>query len=196
MKVKLLLLAVMSFSAAHATMAIDQSALVSTDGMAGFHQANLFQSFQQIANNIAGAEVLLLDGYGSGTGDITISLWNALPNAGGNLITSGTALGVAGGQWATVFWTPVAIAADTTYYLQFSGTNPTLALTGDANNGYSRGQIFANAGFASFANYDFTFQTYEDTTSNVGSLVGTPEPATMTMMAAGLAGLVMARRRR
>src|SRR5674476_203442 len=44
------------------------------------------QSFQQTANNIAGAGIYLAPYYGSGSQDITISLWSNLPTSGGTLI--------------------------------------------------------------------------------------------------------------
>jgi hypothetical protein len=79
--------------------------------MAVFAQGDLAQSFQQANNNVAGAGIFLLAGWGS-TGDVTIALWDNLPNQGGNLLASGTATGTPG-NWVDVFWAPVAVVTRT-----------------------------------------------------------------------------------
>jgi hypothetical protein len=43
------------------------------------------QSFQQTADNIAGAGIYLASGRGLGSADITIALWSNLPPSGGTL---------------------------------------------------------------------------------------------------------------
>jgi hypothetical protein len=175
-------------SLASAADVIDQNASTNNATMALFNQTGLAQSFQQAASNISGAGVFLESGVGN-TDTVIISLYTDLPNAGGTLLTSGSTTGTAG-QWAEVFWAPYAITADTTYFLVFSG-NTTLGISGDVENGYSRGSVFANTGYNQFADYDYTFRTYAST--NVAPV---PEPETYAMMLAGLGLLGLVRRRK
>lgn len=136
---------------AGATPFIDQQANINACNMANFSQGDLAQSFQQSAATIAGAGIFLTPYQGS-TDTVTISLWNNLPNATGTMLTQASVSGTAG-QWADVFWSPVSIVANTTYYLVFGG-NRTLGIAGDTNNGYGRGQVYANTGYGSFIEYD------------------------------------------
>jgi PEP-CTERM motif len=167
---------------------VDQSQLSDTVVMASFEQTDLAQSFQQTHDNIVGASIGLSADFGDGgTGDITISLYDQLPNQGGTLLASGTAYGVAAGEFATVSWNEVFITPDTTYYLVFTSTDNTLGVGGDVNNPYSRGQVYANSGFRSFPDYDYTFQTFAQ---------AVPEPSGLMLMALGLTGIAACRIRR
>lgn len=136
---------------------IDQNADTNNAYMAGFSQPDLAQSFQhQVANSICGAGIFLQPGIGS-SDNVTIELWTTLPNGGGNMLATGSAQGTAG-EWVDVTWAPVAISANTTYYLHFTG-NTTLGISGDIANGYPYGQVYANAGYGSFPGFDYTFRT-------------------------------------
>lgn len=178
-----------SLAGAQAAVIVDQDASTNTAYMAHFSQTNLAQSFQQNAGNIAGAGIFLQSGVGS-SDNVTISLFDKLPNNGGTLLASGTALGTQG-NWIDVFWGPVAIAADTTYFLVFtSGTN-TLGIAGDVTNTYKRGQTYANTGFGPFPSYDYTFRTYAD--DAFGGTVS--EPGALALFGLGLMGVTFARRR-
>lgn len=167
--------------AAHGQNVIDQNQPNAPDYMAGFAQGDLAQSFQPGAGNVSGAGIFLQAGVGS-TDNVTISLYDALPNAGGNLLASGSAVGTQG-TWLDVYWSPVTVTPDTTYYLVFTG-NTTLGVAGDIGNPYSRGHTYANSGFTPFSNFDYTFRTY--------TMIPAPGAAAML----GLAGLVAGRRRR
>ena len=167
---------------AGATPLINQEANVHAVNMANFSQRDLAQSFQQSAPTIAGAGIFLVPDMGR-TDTVTISLWNNLPNAAGTMLAQASVAGTAG-QWADVFWSPVAIAANTTYYLVFGGNN-TLAIAGDTNNGYGLGQVYANTGYQSFANFDYAFRTFA---------APVPEPTTVYLLLAGLSVLLLARR--
>ena len=153
--------------------------------MAIFNQTDLAQSFQQSANNIAGAGIYLQNGVGSGSADITIALWSNLPTSGGVLITSGTANTATNNHWLDVFWTPVGVAPSTTQYLVFTSSNGSYGIAGDTGNPYPFGHVYANSGFGSFPTFDYTFRTYSESTF-AGAV---PEPSTWAMMILGFAGL-------
>ena len=128
--------------------------------MAGFDQLDLAQSFQQTNDNISGAGILLMVGIGA-TDNVTISLWDGLPNAGGTLLASASAMGTAG-EWVDVFWGYYPITPETTYFLVFDG-NMTLGVAGDTNNPYPHGHVYANPGFQPFTGFDYAFRTYYTT---------------------------------
>lgn len=175
--------------AAQAAVVLDQDAPANNAYMAGFGQTDLAQSFKQSTSNIAGAGIHLWSG--GGTGDITISLYDQLPNNGGNLLASATGTGVSD-NWLDVFWSPVSIVADTTYFLVFTSSNSSMGINGDTNNGYSGGQVYANSGYGSFPSYDYTFRTYSD--NAFGNNV--PEPASMALVGLGLGAAMLGRRRK
>ena len=72
------------------------------------------QSFRQAGDNIAGAAVRISVFGASGT--ITLSVFDALPGTGGNLIASGTgpaptvATDFGDQAWMTVFWSAASTA--------------------------------------------------------------------------------------
>ena len=171
---------------------IDQNAPTNNVYMAAFSQRDLAQSFQQSAANIDGAGIFMQAGQGS-TAQLTIGLWNLLPNQTGAFqITSGT---VTANQnsWADVFWGAVAITPNSTYYLVFTTNDNSMGIAGDTNNGYAFGEVYANAGYGAFTQFDYTFRTYQDPNFNVA-----PEPASMTLLGTGLlaVGGIVTRRRR
>lgn len=139
---------------------IDQNQPSGPIYMAAFNQTDLAQSFMQTNDNIAGAGILLQTGVGT-SDNVTIQLWDALPNAGGTMLVEASAAGTAG-QWVDVFWTAETITPATTYYLVFTG-NSTLGIAGDLNNPYPNGNVFANPGYSPFPGYDYAFRTYYDT---------------------------------
>jgi hypothetical protein len=147
--------------------------------MAAFSQTDLAQSFQQSADNIAGAGIYLWL-YGN-PGNVTISLWDALPNAGGEMLASATDTGTPD-SWFDVYWDPVDVTPGETYYLVFTDDNTGMGIAGDTNNPYPYGHVFANPGYQPFPQYDYTFRTW-----------AIPAPGALALL--GLAGLVRTRRR-
>lgn len=173
---------------AGAQTVVDQSAATANSLMANFDQVGLAQSFQQNASTIAGAGVLM-GGNISGSATLTISLWDHIPDGNGSALASGTVLGTTG-QWANVYWSPVSIVANQTYYLDFNGGGiANIGIRGDIANGYARGMVFANH-YHAFPTFDYTFRTF----ASVAGVV--PEPSTYAMLVLGLGMLGFARIRR
>lgn len=144
---------------------VDQNQPNHPENMAEFFQTDLAQSFMQYHANISGAGIFLR--AEAGTDNVTIQLWDDLPNQGGVMLTEASETGVSG-QWVDVFWSAVAITPATTYYLVFTG-NTTLGIKGDVTNPYPNGQLYANPGFVPFPEYDYAFRTYYDTTFSLES---------------------------
>jgi hypothetical protein len=145
-------------SSASAQQCLDQDASANNACMAGFGQVDLAQSFiQSAAGNINGAGIYMNPSYGSPE-TLTIGLWDNLPNAGGNLLASGTGL-ASPGSYFDVSWPCVNVTAGMTYYLVFSST-ASMCYDGDVNNGYPNGMVFANPGYGAFPGFDYTFRTY------------------------------------
>lgn len=140
---------------------IDQNQPSGPVYMAAFSQGDLAQSFQQTNGNICGAGILLQAGIG-GSDNVTIAIWDALPNAGGTMLAEASATGTAG-DWVDVYWPTITITPATTYYLVFTG-NTTLGIAGDTSNPYPYGHVYANTGFSPFTGFDYAFRTYYDPT--------------------------------
>ncbi|MBK7406548.1 MAG: PEP-CTERM sorting domain-containing protein [Phycisphaerales bacterium] len=184
MKTLVALVAVAGLAGAAAADVIDQNQPQNDAYMASFGQGDLAQSFQtQSASNVSGADIQLMDFGGGSSETITISLFDNLPNQGGNLMAQGSAVGTEG-QWVDVFWSPQPIAQNVTYYLVFTSAQNTEGIYGSTVNPYAFGQTCANSGFGSFPDFDYTFRTY------------TAVPTPGALAALGLGGLVATRRRR
>lgn len=141
---------------------IDQDQPLDNTYMAGFSQGGLAQSFIPAANDICGAGVAVFSPSGTSyTADITISLWDNLPNAGGTQLATGTVNGTFDGTplYADVSWPTLAITPGTTYYLVFTSSDNSLGLRGHTGNPYPFGMVFANS-YNPFSGYDYTFHTY------------------------------------
>ncbi len=133
-----------------------------TSCMANFTQGDLAQQFTAQSTTSCGAGVTF---EALATGNLTISLWNNLPNAGGTMLATGTVM-VNNSSEGDVYWPSVSLVPGTFYYLVFTTTAPeiTTCVAGSTNNPYSGGMLYANTGFGAFSNYDYTFRTHSCST--------------------------------
>jgi len=178
---------------------IDQNAPTVNAIMAQFDQPDLAQSFRPLSSLINGAGIYLYPGLGTGTSTVTISLWDLLPNViGANQLATGSTSVSANGMWVDVGWSEVSVVSGQTYYLVFSSTIKTYAIAGDENNGYANGQVFANAGFATFQQYNLPgfpadptiagsyIQSFDRFDYTFRTLTVVPEPASVVLVGSAL----------
>jgi hypothetical protein len=137
---------------------INQS--VNNTCMASFGQVDLAQSFTAVSSTSCGAGLTFTTNT---TSTVSISLWTNLPNAGGVQLAIGTAAGT-GTDEIDVSWPSVSLTPGNTYFLVFTSTDLSLCVGGDTGNSYAGGNAFANPGFPSFPNFDFTFRTFSCST--------------------------------
>jgi hypothetical protein len=142
--------------------------------MAFINQTGLAQSYIPLQPNAAGAGVRTTTPSTGQT--LTLSLWDALPNAGGNMLASGSTV-TTGDVWIDVFWDPVvSVTPGNTYFIVIEGT-VTACIEGSTANPYPDGNVFANPGYGAFPGFDYTFRTYSCATGGGGGggcTAGTP----------------------
>ena len=135
------------------------------------------QSFQQSSSNISGAGILISSNLSA---NVVLSIWDSLPTQTGVALATGTTgFGGAAPGWYDVFWAPIQVTPDTTYYLFINNSG---GLISGNNNKYSRGEWYAGSsapsGFSVFPQYDMSFRTYT-------SPVAVPEPTSLLLMLVG-----------
>jgi hypothetical protein len=151
--------------------------------------SGLAESFIPSASDITGASVFTSFTVAV-TANITISLWDALPNAtGATELASGVSAAVPRSTWADVSWSPVTLTPGTTYYLAFS-PSAFDGFAGTTTNSYPNGIAYAvdasNNPYTPFPNLDFAFKTFTQV----------PEPSALAVFGLGGAGLLLVARRR
>lgn len=133
---------------------IDQN--INDIGMAYMSQNGLAQSFKPLYPESAGVGIMF-QSFSFGL-DVTLSLWDGLPNAGGNMLASGTTQ-TNGNLWADVYWSSIVnVTAGNTYYIMIEGDSSLPMVVGSVYNPYPDGMLFSN--FEAFPDYDFTFRTF------------------------------------
>ena len=133
--------------------------------IANFTQDGLAQSYKPLYSEAAGAGIKL-DASTTGL-NVTLSLWDGLPNAGGNMLATGTSQ-TDGTEWVDVFWSStVNVTVGNTYYIVIEGDSSLPCISGSLNNPYPDGMVFAND-YGSWPDFDYTFRTYSCDTPAAG----------------------------
>lgn len=161
----------------HAAVVIDQQQLGNESVLANFNRPGLAQSFIPSYDNIVGAGIELFNTGGSGL--ITIALYDALPNNGGNLLATGSANGIEG-SFVDVSFAQTAVTPGDTYLLVFTADNSSLWVNGSSFDPYANGQAYHDPDYSSLPTYDYTFQTFSNVTvvpeANTAVLLGIALP--------------------
>src|SRR5690606_6971084 len=127
--------------------------------MATLNQTGIAQSFIPVSDTAAGAGIWFIDPVTSGQ-TLTIELYDNLPNNGGVQLATGTTVAPGGENWIDVFYdTPTGVTIGDTYYIVITGT-ASACMGGTTFNSYPDGNLFANAGYQPFPDWDYTFRIY------------------------------------
>lgn len=187
-------------AAAEAAIVVDQNQPLSTHPLAGVSPtSHPVQSFQTSAGNIAGGGFYLYSIGGPDPVTFEIGVWTKLPNAPGTiqLASNTTTLtdleagdGSVNASWVDVFWSPINLLADTTYYLSIDVTHGGGGGVGGVFRGdpYPQGEEFLRDGglliYQTYAS-DLAFRTYAFAEDPTGAI---PEPATWALLILGFGG--------
>lgn len=182
-------------TSAQATIIVAEDNFVYNGNINRFAGNELVQSFRQASGNIAGVRARFENQGSTATAplSLTVSLYDALPGNGGNLLTSGTVSGIipAANEFEIdFFWAAIAITPETELFLLFESSDGDYGPMGiNAGNNYTRGDYYLNGNNSGKAP-DLAFLTYTDT-----NFSAVPAPGMIAIFAIGLAGMAAMRRR-
>jgi hypothetical protein len=147
-----------SFVTSPSTPVLDINQSVINTCMANFAQTGLAQSFTATSATICGAGISFQE---AANGMLVINLWTSLPNAGGTMIATGSAM-IENSTIGNVYWNSVPLTIGSVYYLELTTTSPaiTACVSGTTVDAYAGGNVFANGGFSAFFTYDYAFRTF------------------------------------
>ena len=149
-----------------------------------------FQSFQPTEDNLTGASVKVSSQYiGSvdpGSGDVTLSLYDTLPQTGVNPMATAMVSGVLPGQWAEVSFEPeISVTADSIYYLKFSSSNADFQFAGTKLDSYPQGTWYLNETPSSG---DVAFKTFSQSAFYDASAISVTRTDTDAEGSSGIVG--------
>ncbi|MFN7325033.1 MAG: hypothetical protein ACK5SQ_00470, partial [Chitinophagales bacterium] len=125
--------------------------------LASFSQSDLAQSFTATDSKVSGASIYLAN---STAGSVTIQLYSDLPNMGGIELAQGTASYMGSNLWVDVSWPEVSVTPGSVYYLVLTGTvGANIQGSGDV---YPGGQVYANAPYTPYPQFDFGFKVFSE----------------------------------
>lgn len=158
--------------------------------LALFSQTDLAQSFIPTLTNCSGGSIYFAPGYGVG-GTFTAELWDALPNVpGANMLASGSGTATPD-TWGDASWPGVPVTPGLTYYMVYTCTDLGMVISGDVNNPYAGGNVFANNSFIAFLGLDYAFRTWSDGTPLGMSISGScPTSVTIDIVGAAPGGSI------
>lgn len=137
---------------------IEVNQTVGTDCMINVNSGGAAQSYTAEAFQSAGAGFKFMapsTGY-----EVTISLWDALPNNEGTMLASKSAY-TTGNTWVDVFWDEViSVTPGEVYYITIEGASGLPCLAGSLSNPYPGGHLYSGEDYEPYPDWDLVFRTY------------------------------------
>lgn len=103
-------------------------------------EPDYMQTFKATTGTISGASLLIAQPWWPDATNVTLAVYDAAPQQGGNLLASGIGNALKG-QWLDVSWPPVAVNVGQTYTLVWTSDNNNCAV-----NTYSWGDTYPDGG--------------------------------------------------